>query len=160
MFGIGMPELIIILVVALIVVGPKKLPDLAKSLGRGMSEFRKATDEIKQEFQDNESYQDLQEIKKSVDSVQDTVRSMNPKQVLDVEPLLSPKKPSENLQGRKELVAEITHDVEEVAEAAEETLEQGPPQAAGAPAPEAPAAGREAERARPGADQDDPPKDA
>jgi len=43
-----MPELIIILVIALVVIGPKKLPDLAKSLGKGLSEFKKATSEIKE----------------------------------------------------------------------------------------------------------------
>ncbi|SDL81238.1 sec-independent protein translocase protein TatB [Geoalkalibacter ferrihydriticus] len=47
MFGIGMPELLLILAVALIVIGPKKLPDIARSLGRGLAEFRRATDDLK-----------------------------------------------------------------------------------------------------------------
>jgi TatA/E family protein of Tat protein translocase len=50
MFGIGMPELLLILALALIVLGPKKLPELARALGKGMAEFRKATDELKDEF--------------------------------------------------------------------------------------------------------------
>ena len=48
MFGLGMPELLVILAVALIVIGPKRLPDIARALGKGMREFRKATNDIKQ----------------------------------------------------------------------------------------------------------------
>ena len=51
MFGIGMPEMLVILALALIVIGPKKLPDLAKSLGRAMREFKKATSEFKETIQ-------------------------------------------------------------------------------------------------------------
>ena len=54
MFGIGMPELLLILALALIVLGPKKLPELAKALGKGLAEFRRATDEIKDEFKQME----------------------------------------------------------------------------------------------------------
>ena len=50
MFGIGMPELLLILGLALIVLGPKKLPELAKTLGKGLAEFRRATDDLKSEF--------------------------------------------------------------------------------------------------------------
>ena len=46
MFGLGMQELLVILVIALIVVGPKKLPDIAKSLGRGLAEFKRTADEF------------------------------------------------------------------------------------------------------------------
>jgi sec-independent protein translocase protein TatB len=66
MFGIGMPEMILILAVALIVIGPKKLPDLAKSLGKAMGEFKKATSDLKESMQiDTE----LKEVKTAFDEL-------------------------------------------------------------------------------------------
>ena len=62
MFGIGILKLIIIAIIALLIVGPKKLPDLAKTLGKSFSELRKAadeiTDELKQTLQTDEKQKD------------------------------------------------------------------------------------------------------
>ena len=77
MFNMGMPELIIILVIALIVIGPKKLPDLAKALGKGMAEFKKATREIKESLDLDEDYQDVKR------GLADTVSELN--EPLDLE---------------------------------------------------------------------------
>lgn len=52
MFGIGFPELLLILALALIVIGPKKLPDIARALGKGFAEFKRATDDLKTTFND------------------------------------------------------------------------------------------------------------
>ncbi len=56
-----MPELIIIMVIALIVIGPSKLPDLARALGKGMSEFKKATQEIKESLDINGELKEAKE---------------------------------------------------------------------------------------------------
>ncbi len=53
MFGIGFPEFIVIIIVALIVVGPARLPDLARSLGRSIKELRRMADEFKETINDN-----------------------------------------------------------------------------------------------------------
>jgi Tat protein translocase TatB subunit len=70
MFGIGMPELLVIAVIALLVVGPKKLPDIAKALGKGLSEFRKvtteATDTIKETLKTDELKKDMDGLKDSL----------------------------------------------------------------------------------------------
>lgn len=50
MFGIGGQELILILLVALIVLGPKKLPEMAKTIGKALGEFQRATDDFKKEI--------------------------------------------------------------------------------------------------------------
>ena len=52
MFGIGMTELVVILVIGLLVLGPKRLPDLARSLGKGLAEFRRASTDLRREFID------------------------------------------------------------------------------------------------------------
>jgi TatA/E family protein of Tat protein translocase len=68
MFGLGLPELLVIFVIALLVFGPKKLPELGKSIGRAMAEFKKASDEFKEtiheEMKEVEKSADLEELKK------------------------------------------------------------------------------------------------
>ena len=52
MGSIGMPELVIIFVIALIIFGPRKLPELGRSLGRSINEFKKASNELKSTLED------------------------------------------------------------------------------------------------------------
>jgi len=75
MFGIGMPELILILAVALIVLGPKKLPEIARALGKGLAECRRTTYELKEEFREVE-----EEIEKPSSSTTSAEESPTPVQ--------------------------------------------------------------------------------
>jgi sec-independent protein translocase protein TatA len=52
MGNLGMQEIIIIFIIALIVFGPRKLPELGKSLGKGLAEFKRASNELKQTWED------------------------------------------------------------------------------------------------------------
>ena len=71
MFGIGMPEMLLICAIALIVIGPKKLPDLAKSLGRAFGEFKRATSDLKESL---EVDTDLSDVSKPFDEITDDIK--------------------------------------------------------------------------------------
>ena len=71
MFGIGMPEMLMILAIALIVIGPKKLPGLAKSLGRAMREFKKATSDFKETLAVDNEFSD---VKKAFDDINTDIK--------------------------------------------------------------------------------------
>jgi TatA/E family protein of Tat protein translocase len=129
---------LLILGVALIVVGPSKLPELAKGLAKGLKEFQKATDEVKSTINEHEGLKEIKELK---DSVQETVQSLNPKGLLDLDakdakpvapvvqvkkfeppaaeqgpevtPVIEPKKPEEDLAGRLGLVDAIAAEHQE-----------------------------------------------
>ena len=71
MFGIGMPEMILIMAIALIVIGPKKLPDLAKSLGKAFREFKKATSDLKESLHVDDS---LNDVNSTITEINDDVK--------------------------------------------------------------------------------------
>ena len=71
MFGMGMPEIIVILIIALLVIGPKKLPELAKSLGRAIGEFKRATHDIRDAMNVDET---VNEFKKPLTDISDNVK--------------------------------------------------------------------------------------
>jgi len=77
---IGFPELIMIFVIALLVFGPKKLPELGKSLGKGLKEFKRATDEMKSTWHEQmkDVERSVEDVKRDVEkSVEDVKTSVN-----------------------------------------------------------------------------------
>ncbi len=52
MWNLGFPEIVIIFIVALVIFGPRKLPELGRSLGKGLSEFKRASNELKRTWED------------------------------------------------------------------------------------------------------------
>lgn len=71
MFGMGSLEIFLILAVALIVLGPKKLPDLARSLGKALGEFRRATTDLKRSIDLDDN---LSEVKQAFEDVNEGIR--------------------------------------------------------------------------------------
>ncbi len=73
MFGIGLPEMLVILAVALIVVGPDKLPDLARSLAKGMVELKRTMNQVKHSLtEEDDVLGEVQhELKKTADELQE-----------------------------------------------------------------------------------------
>lgn len=62
---IGMPEMVVIAVIALIIFGPRKLPELGKSLGKSIAEFKRASNELKNTLEEEIRTEELQEARKS-----------------------------------------------------------------------------------------------
>jgi Tat protein translocase TatB subunit len=71
MFGIGLPELIVILIIALVVLGPERLPELVRALGRSAGELRNAANELKASF-DEEAQRLADEVQKTRSSIVDS----------------------------------------------------------------------------------------
>lgn len=76
MFGsIGFPELIVILSIALLVFGPKKLPEVGRSIGKALREFRKTSDEIKERIEEEIQAEEFRDMEKSIKSEYDDITS-------------------------------------------------------------------------------------
>lgn len=79
MFGsLGVPELLLIMAVALIVFGPRKLPEIGRSLGKAMGEFKKATDDLKNTIEREVRIEELKQIGPSLTAPYESVSRSEP----------------------------------------------------------------------------------
>jgi len=63
MLGIGFPEMLLIMAIALLVFGPRKLPEIGKSLGKAIREFKRSSDELKARFEEEVHAEEFKSIK-------------------------------------------------------------------------------------------------
>lgn len=84
MFGIGSSELLVIILVALLVLGPKRLPEVLKILGRMMAEFKRTAEEVKKEIGGEE---DLKEIQNSLREISEVPRLVQMQMEKEIEEL-------------------------------------------------------------------------
>ena len=80
MFGLGMPEILLILAIALIVIGPQKLPDLAKTLGRAMGEFKRSAQDFKRSIDVETTVKDMNDITGPETDLKKIIKDTDPKE--------------------------------------------------------------------------------
>ncbi len=79
MFGIGLPEMILIMALALIVVGPDKLPDLARSVAKGVLELKKTVSALKEDFAEENPFDSVKpELEEAADSIKKQLGEATP----------------------------------------------------------------------------------
>lgn len=93
MFSLGFPELLLIFAVALIVFGPRKLPEIGRSIGKALGEFRRATEDLKSTIEREVKVEELRQIGPSVMAPLDSISRAEP---------LSPLPPTEQPPQRTE----------------------------------------------------------